>query len=103
LCWFVTDCDLRMENTLENETLARIIERDLLNQYGPLIGKEDLRVALGYRSNDAFRQALSRNTIPIPVFEIEHRKGKFALVKDLAVWLEAMRNNAKNNQEDTMK
>lgn len=88
---------------MEIESLSIILERDLINRYGPIIGRDDLRKALGYKTDDAFRQALSRNTIPIPVFEIEHRKGKFALVKDLAVWLEAMRNNAKNNQEDTMK
>ncbi len=88
---------------MEIEPLSIILERDLMNRYGPIIGRDDLRKALGYKTDDAFRQALSRNTIPIPVFEIEHRKGKFALVKDLAAWLETMRNNAKNNQEDAMK
>lgn len=94
---------LLMENEIEIESLSVVLERDLMSRYGPIIGREDLRKALGYKTDDAFRQALSRNTIPIPVFEIEHRKGKFALVKDLAAWLEAVRNNAKNDQEDAMK
>jgi len=88
---------------MEIEPLSIILERDLMNRYGPIIGRDDLRKALGYKTDDAFRQALCRNTIPIAVFEIEHRKGKFALVKDLAAWLETVRNNAKNDQGDTMK
>lgn len=88
---------------MEIEPLSIILERDLMNRYGPIIGRDDLRKALGYKTDDAFRQALSRNTIPIAVFEIEHRKGKFALVKDLAAWLETVRYNSKNDQEDAMK
>ena len=86
--------------------LAAALERDLLEKHGPMIANDDLRIALGYPTMDAFRQALSRKTVPVPVFALEKRRGKFALVKDVAVWLAAQRGNAmsKNSQdkEDVM-
>lgn len=73
---------------------AEMIERDLFERHGPMISDEALRVALGYRSTDAFRQALTRKTVPIPVFSVENRRGKYALVKDLAFWLAKQRNES---------
>ncbi|MBO3672047.1 hypothetical protein J5N52_08450 [Acinetobacter soli] len=73
---------------------AEMIERDLLERHGPMISDEALRIALGYRSTDAFRQALTRKTVPIPIFSVENRRGKYALVKDLAFWLAKQRNES---------
>lgn len=78
------------------EDLATILERDLLSLYGPLMGRDNLWMALGYSSNDAFRQAVFKNLVPISVFEIENRRGKFALVKDVAKWLAEKRNEEAN-------
>lgn len=71
--------------------LAELLERELMGRYGPLISNDDLRQALGYVSMDAFRQALSRKTMPIPVFALPNRWGKYALVKDVATWLSQQR------------
>lgn len=60
-----------------------------------MISGEHLRAALGYPTMEAFRQALSRKTVPIPVFPIPLRRGKFALVQDLARWLAIQRNTCK--------
>lgn len=69
-------------------SLADLLERDLLARYGsPLIGGEELRVALGYPSREALRQAIARGTVPVPLFPVPHRRGKFALVKDVAACL----------------
>jgi len=76
-----------------DEPLASIIGRDLLCRYGPLVSKDDLRAVLGYKTSGAFRQAVHRQTIPIPIFTIPDRKGKFALVRDVAIWLAAQRQN----------
>ena len=38
-------------------------------------------------------QALTRKTVPIPVFSVENRRGKYALVKDVAIWLANQRNS----------
>lgn len=76
-------------------SLAELLERDLLTRYGsPLLGGEDLRSALGYPSAEAMRQAISRGTMPVPVFVVAHRRGKFALAKDVATWLAALRCSA---------
>ncbi len=72
-------------------TLAKELEKDLLALYGPTMFGKNLHNALGYASGDAFRQAISRKTIPIAVFPIEKRKGKFALTKDVAFWLAKQR------------
>lgn len=63
-------------------------------RYGLLISNDDLRIALGYPTMEAFRQALYRNTVPVPVFSIPNRRGKFALSKDVAEWLANQRNAA---------
>ncbi|MBD9368398.1 MULTISPECIES: hypothetical protein [Pseudomonadota] len=73
------------------DPLAHVLEQDLLQRYGPVIGQDDLRQALGYTTLDAFRQALSRGLLPVPVFPIPHRRGKYALAKDIATWLAQLR------------
>ena len=79
---------------------AAALERDLFERYGPLIIDEDLRIALGYKSIDAFRQALTRKTVPVPVFTVENRRGKYALVKDVATWLANQRNSIIDSQDN---
>ena len=71
--------------------LAQVIEQELTDRHGPVLGGEVLRQALGYASADAFRQALSRKQLPVPVFPMPHRRGKFALTKDVAHWLATLR------------
>jgi hypothetical protein len=72
-------------------TLAKELEQDMLALYGPTLFGKHLINALGYGSADAFRQAVSRKTVPVTVFPIEKRKGKFALTKDVAKWLAKQR------------
>ncbi|MEP1444746.1 MAG: hypothetical protein ABJK37_01355 [Paraglaciecola sp.] len=77
-----------MKNEEEIEKLAEQLEKDLLLMYGsPLITGEDLQKAMGFRSVDALRQAIVRKTIPVKVFNLDNRRGKYALVKDIARWL----------------
>jgi len=71
--------------------LEELLERDLTQLHGPMMTGDNLRIALGYPSNEAFRQALVRKTLPIPVFSIEKRRGKFALTKDVATWIAEQR------------
>lgn len=77
-----------MKNEEEIEKLAEQLEKDLLLMYGsPLITGEELQKAMGFRSVDALRQAIVRKTIPVKVFSLDNRRGKYALVKDIARWL----------------
>lgn len=59
----------------------------LIKEFGPLLGGEALRRALGYRSASAFRRALRLNHIEVRVFPVSGRKGKYALTTDVAAWL----------------
>lgn len=59
----------------------------MLKEFGPLMGGEDLRRALGYQTWAAFARAVRTGVIGVPVFEIPHRRGRFALTTDVANWL----------------
>lgn len=63
----------------------------MLKEFGPLMGGEELRRALGYRTGAAFARAVRMGTIGIPLFEIPNRRGRFALTIDVAKWLIALR------------
>lgn len=83
----------------ETNQLAIELEKDLLNLYGALmINGIDLQKALGFPSTDAQRQAIVRKTLPIKIFGLPNRRGKFALVKNIAQWLveESMKKEVSN-------
>ena len=71
----------------EKRTPAQELEATLTRELGPLLGGSALTKALGYRTQSAFRQALSAGRLSLPVFEIEGRRGKFALTREVAAWL----------------
>lgn len=64
---------------------------DMERQYGPLLGGTALYRALGLPSAAAFRQAVSREALPVQVFAIPHRRGRFALTREVALWLAQLR------------
>ncbi|WP_165666428.1 hypothetical protein [Metapseudomonas otitidis] len=82
------------EKALLIDELAKSLESDLLGRYGPIMSGDELLRALGYPSKEAFRQSLVRNTVAIPLFDLEYRRGKFALVKDVARYLAEQRFSA---------
>ena len=68
-------------------TLASEMRRELLAQYGPLLGGSALHQALGFSSAASMRQAALRNQVGVRLFSITNRRGKFALTSDVAQWL----------------
>lgn len=66
----------------------------LLDRYGPVIGGQDLRQVLGFPSAAAFRQAALRRTLPVPVFTLPNRKGRYALASEVSAWLSERRGTA---------
>jgi len=76
------------------KSLTAVLEHELTAQHGPMMGGDRLRIALGYPSKEAFRQAFVRKTTPIAIFTIERRRGRFALTRDVAAWLAAQRERA---------
>lgn len=71
----------------EVDALAAQIEKDLYEHIGPLLFGDKLYAALGLRSYEAFRQAYSRKALPVEIFSLSKRRGKFALSRDVARWL----------------
>lgn len=63
-----------------------------MRQFGPMIGGSELCRALGFRSAVTFRRAFRQGKLPVRVFELEGRKGKFALTADIAKWLARVSN-----------
>jgi len=64
-----------------------IFEARLIRALGAMVGGEALSWALGYRSQDAFRKAHHRGRVPVAMFEVAGRRGRFASVVDIAAWL----------------
>lgn len=84
----MTVCDrLAMNKCRETDACNSVEFTELDRQFGPLISGQDLVRNLGYNSAAAFRQAHKRGTLPIDVFEIPNRRGKFALTSDIIRWL----------------
>ncbi len=82
------------EATQLNE-LRAALEKDFFELYGPLLTGEELIKALGYKSKAAFRQSVVRKTVPVQLFEIENRRGKYALTKEVACYLAERRYSSK--------
>jgi hypothetical protein len=69
------------------DKLAQEIEQGLHERHGPMLGGAALYRALGFPTAAAMRQAVSRGRVPVPLFDIENRRGRFALTRDVALWL----------------
>jgi hypothetical protein len=75
---------------------AEALEAYLTHTLGAVVGGATLSRTLGFRSQDAFRRALARDRIPVRVFCIEGRRGRFALTRDVARWLHSQGTCASN-------
>jgi hypothetical protein len=79
------------------EELAEEIRKELYSDIGPLLFGKNLYTSLGFSSAEAFRQAVSRNTVPVEVFSLPNRRGRFALSRDVAMWLAVERTKKDEN------
>ena len=68
-------------------TLATELNDQLFGEYGPVLRPAVLFKVLGFPTAVAFRQALTRGNVHIPLFQIPKRRGRFALTRDVAIWL----------------
>lgn len=59
----------------------------LLRMYGVIIVGKDLRHILGYRTSDAFRQAVRKKSLPFYTFIPKGRRVRMARTRDVAKWL----------------
>ena len=70
-----------------NEKRVMEYEISLIKLYGVVVGGKNLRQLLGYKTGDAFRQAVMRKQLPFPTFIPEGRKMRMARTHDIAKWL----------------
>ena len=72
----------------EKQELAKQLEADLLKLYdSPILNLQQLQRALNFRSVAAVKQAIVRDTFPVATFLMPNRRNRFALAKDVAVFL----------------
>ncbi|MDP9911927.1 hypothetical protein J2W27_004051 [Variovorax boronicumulans] len=76
-----------MAETQIDEELVKALEERLTQRHGLILPSAALAAALGYPTMRAYHQAVLRQTIPVRLFHIEHRRGRFALARDVARWL----------------
>lgn len=67
--------------------IKREVLEELTARHGLVMGGRDLQQALGYPSPAAFRQAASRGNLPVAVFGMPKRRGRFALTHEVATWI----------------
>ena len=67
------------------------LETSLSQALGPIVGGAQLTKVLGPPTQAAFQHALTRGLVPITVFTIADRRSRFALTRDVAAWLTAVR------------
>ena len=80
-----------MISASSHDDLLTRLHDELSRQYGSVLGSADLVKVLGYPSAGAFRMAMVRGTVPVPLFTIPHRRGHFALALEVAAWMCAQR------------
>lgn len=80
-----------MAKQTDMERLAEELRDSLTRLYGPLLSSRMLWKIFGYASPAAYRQARARKSLPVGEFEIEGRRGYFALTYDVAQWLAMQR------------
>ncbi len=74
--------------------LSAELEEALTERYGIMLNSSVLWKELGYSSTAAFRVAVARGSVELPLFSIANRKGKFALSKDVAEWVSRQRHTS---------
>ena len=82
-----------------------VMTHDIANKRSPaldsaqalegVIGGLELARSLGFSNTAALRKAAQRNSLPVNTFHLPNRRGRFAMRRELAVWLEHLRLTAK--------
>lgn len=93
-----------MSKPTDNDTveqLATKIKQDLMELHGVLLHGNALYRALGFETGNAFRQAKLKGHIPVPLLNLENKRGSYALTEDVARWLAEQRLSVQREEEDT--
>ena len=63
-----------------------VLQQQLLEKYGPLLGGDDLARALGYRTSAAMKKAWREKAEKLNFFRIPGRRGLYCRTGDVATW-----------------
>lgn len=74
----------------------------LIREYGPVLSAAATAKLLGFSNLGALRQARARGRLPIPMFNIERRRGWFASTAIVAAWIERTTNAPSATGETTV-
>lgn len=85
------------DNSLQQ--LREMLRHEMEALHGPLITGNALVAALGLCSGAALRQARRRGHIAVPLFTVPHRRGLYALTRDVAYWLAQVRISAETSHQ----
>lgn len=86
----------------EIEALVLQPESDLKSTYGsPILTLEQLSKVLNYKSLSALRQAIARKQLAVPLFQLPNRRGKFALIAEVAKFLAQQAIDGKTNESQS--
>jgi hypothetical protein len=66
---------------------------EYLVKYGELMTPQELIQIFRYPSGQAFRRAIAKGTLPIPVIAVPGRRGRFARTRAVVAWLEGLKNS----------
>lgn len=69
--------------------IQHTITRELAVEYGPLLDAAATAKALGFKSQDALRQARRDGRLPISMFRLPGRRGWFASTQAVIEWIDA--------------
>ena len=72
------------------QTPGAIDYAPLLQRFGELMSCRQLMWCLGFRSSRSFARACRSETLHIPTFLMDGRRGRFARTRDVAAWLTAL-------------
>jgi len=66
---------------------AQQLAKSLTQQYGPLLKGKELMIHLGFSTPGSFARARKRGLLEVKVFDLEGRRGPFALTEEVAEWV----------------
>ena len=69
---------------------AQQLAKSLTQQYGPLIKGKDLMVHLGFSTPGSFARARKLGLLEVAVFDLQGRRGPFALTEEVAEWVASL-------------
>lgn len=71
-----------------------------IERYGPMLGGENLRRFLGFRTPAAFHKARSLGLVGVAIFSLPGRQGMFALTSEACTWVIEQRNTSQKASGD---